>query len=54
MAVEWQLMPETRDDLAEAYSWLARRVGLGEELFASVKACLDSIIGMPTMHEVVY
>jgi plasmid stabilization system protein ParE len=55
MAAEWRLLPEARDDLSDAYAWYEKqRPDLGDELFASIEACLERVVQMPTMHEFVH
>jgi plasmid stabilization system protein ParE len=55
MAGEWALTTDARDDVADAYSWYeSKRPGLGEEVVAAIESCLDSVILMPSMHEVAW
>jgi plasmid stabilization system protein ParE len=55
MAVEWRLTPEADNDFASAYAWYeSQRPGLGEYFTSRVEQCLDSILVMPTMHELVH
>jgi plasmid stabilization system protein ParE len=52
MAINPIIAPEAARDMAEARDWYnARRVGLGDEFFRSVEACVEAICRTPELHE---
>jgi plasmid stabilization system protein ParE len=55
MAAELVVAPQAGIDVAEAYAWYEkRRIGLGEEFFSSVDACLEGIRRQPELYPAVY
>jgi plasmid stabilization system protein ParE len=49
------IRPEAEAELAEAFDWYERRVpGLGADFLAAVDGALDSLLGNPLQHPVVY
>lgn len=49
------LLPEARDDIANAFQWYeGQSLGLGLEFLRSVEAALQSIQRMPLSHAVVH
>ena len=49
------IVPEARNDLAEARAWYEdRSVGLGDRFLDCVDECLDRIRNNPELHERVY
>ena len=55
MAADLIIVPEAEQDIAEAYAWYeGNRVGLGEEFFSCVDACIEAIRRTPEMHLVIH
>ncbi len=55
MARELVIAPEALNDLDDAYVWYEeQRVGLGEEFMNCVDACIQSVVRMPELYEVVF
>jgi toxin ParE1/3/4 len=55
MAARLTIAPEATQDLGKAYDWYeCRRIGLGEDFFGAVDACIQAICRKPEMYAKVH
>jgi plasmid stabilization system protein ParE len=55
MADRLTILPEAREDLAEAFAWYEEpSPGLGLEFFRCLEACVDSIRASPRLYPAVH